>query len=452
MGRFNSFTSELKDTLYVTLEYPYVDKTYRDTYYSYFSSKLDAFPRNAIRLSFFEEQIPEEYFQDRTKVPDLQNKYLGFLVVRPTFPKVIGRNVIHPNAFKHVDHIGCKVAYNATANFVKLKSTGFPHSSQDGETISCAETTVWSILEYFGHKYPEYKPSLPSQINAILSRFSFERLVPSKGLTAGQISYALREYGFGVKIYSRSAYPDTFYRLMRTYVESGIPIIGVLQNIATGLGHAVNIIGREQISDTALQGLPVAEYLDNNVTLYDFGDLDLKYTFIDDNLAPYRMARLEAPVANYSDARFHGSELTNFIVPLYPRIYLEAGEAKTIVLSILRKLKLLANKDILIKTFLMSSRSFKNELSLNTSLNPVVKELLLSKSMPKFVWVTEISDRTMILQNLVQGMIVIDATEPKREGILAALLENKFLSKNLTKLEKIDVNLTPFTGFVNNLM
>jgi len=49
-----------------------------------------------------------------------------------------------------------------------------------------------------------------------LGRFSFERLVPSKGLTAGQISFALRELGFGVKIYSANAYKNDFLKLLRS--------------------------------------------------------------------------------------------------------------------------------------------------------------------------------------------------------------------------------------------
>jgi len=64
----------------------------------------------------------------------------------------------------------------------------------------------------FGTKYPDYTPVLPSKVNQVLGRFSFERLIPSKGLTAGQISYALKELGFGVKIYSENAYKQDFLK------------------------------------------------------------------------------------------------------------------------------------------------------------------------------------------------------------------------------------------------
>lgn len=47
---------------------------------------------------------------------------------------------------------------------VKLFIEGFPHSSQDSETITCAETTIWAAMEYFGTRYSDYKPVLPSTI------------------------------------------------------------------------------------------------------------------------------------------------------------------------------------------------------------------------------------------------------------------------------------------------
>ena len=39
----------LQDNLFVMVEYPYVDKTYRDTYCNYFASKKDDYPRNTPR-------------------------------------------------------------------------------------------------------------------------------------------------------------------------------------------------------------------------------------------------------------------------------------------------------------------------------------------------------------------------------------------------------------------
>jgi len=445
----NDFIGALKDTLSVFVEDPYVDKTYRDTYYNYFASKRDDYPRNTIRLSFFKDIIEDSNFRLSAKIVELQKSYLGFLVIRPTFPFIIGRNVLSPEAFKLNDFKICNVKYDATVNGVKLHVVGFPHSSQDQETITCAETTVWSLLEYFGNRYSEYSPSLPSQVNEVLGRFSFERLVPSKGLSAGQISYALREFGFGVKIYSKTAYGDDFEKLLRVYVESGIPIVGVVQNDV--IGHALNIIGRKNITKTAIDALKSVKTIGTNVNVFDFADIDVEYIFIDDNYPPYRSTKLETPSSYYTNPLWIDCKITNFIAPLYPKIYMEAGEARKTALSLIEQLNLIANKDILIKPFLASSRSFKNEVALNNSLDKDVKELLLSISMPKFVWVVEITDKTLIMSGLASGMVVLDATEPKRFGIIAALIENHYIANDLTTFKKIKLDLHNFSNFQNNL-
>lgn len=441
---------ELKHDLYVYTEHPYVDKVYRDSYYKYFASKRDEFSRDTIRLSFFKSKIEDIDFRDENRQTDLQEKYLGFIVIRPTFPNVIGRSVLSPEALNRINLLTCKVHYQTTVNSVKLSVYGFPHSSQDTETITCAETTVWGLLEYFGSKYPEYKPMLPTQINEMLGKFSTERLMPSNGLTAGQIAYALKEVGFGVKIYSRKAYDIEFEKIVRVYVESGIPIVGLLQN-NLGIGHALNIIGRQEISQDAINNLSPSKTIGTNVKVYEFEQLDIDYCYVDDNYPPYQTTKLSTPASYYSNQQWTGCHITSIIVPLYPKIYLEAGEAKKIAFTVIEQLNLIANKDILIKTFLASSRSFKNSLALNSTLEADAKELLLATVMPKFVWVMEISDKNQIINNLVSGMVIMDATEPKRPGIIAALIENTYIANDLTTFKKISLPLHPFTAYNENL-
>jgi hypothetical protein len=450
INNFKQTLTELRNDLYVCIEHPYVDKAYIDSYYKYFASKRDVFSRDTVRLSFFKTKIEEGDFRDFNKQIEIQDKYLGFIVIRPTFPNIIGRTVLNPVALNRIDLLTCKVHYPTTVNGVKLSINGFPHSSQDTETISCAETTVWGLLEYFGTKYPEYRPMLPTQINEMLGKFSTERLMPSNGLTAGQIAYALKEFGFGVKIYSRRAYGLEFEKIVRVYVESGIPIVGIVQNVQ-GIGHALNIIGRQEITHATIESLPIAVTIGANVNVYEFEQLDINYCFVDDNYPPYQSTKLNTPASYYTNPQWAGCQITSIIVPLYPKIYLEAGEAKKIAFTVIEQLNLIANKDILIKTFLASSRSFKNSISLNPSLDIDAKELLLATVMPKFVWVMEISDKNLIVNNQVSGMVIMDATEPKRPGIIAALIENTYIVNDLTTFKKISIPLHPFTTYSKNL-
>jgi hypothetical protein len=250
---------ELSDTCFLLAETNYVDKVYRDSYYTYYSSKLVPYKRDCVRISIFEGEVKEEYFTDNNYLSVIQKNYRGFIILRPTEPQIIGRSIISPMALKNNGFLSCSAKINTTVNSIKVRVDGFPHSSQDSETISCAETTLWAIMEYFGNKYPEYKPVLPSTIIKSLNKVSFERQVPSKGLNIQQMSFALKEFGFGTRIYSLGSYNNDFKRLLSTYIESGIPIIIAIDNRhkGGGIGHALLCIGRQKIEDENIERIRV---------------------------------------------------------------------------------------------------------------------------------------------------------------------------------------------------
>ena len=71
--RLHEFMKTLRPELVFLLETQYVDKDYRDIYYHYYSSKLQPFRRNCVRLSLFEPifnnadeffEVKQEVFQD----------------------------------------------------------------------------------------------------------------------------------------------------------------------------------------------------------------------------------------------------------------------------------------------------------------------------------------------------------------------------------------------------
>lgn len=445
INNVSNFTDYLKDDLKFLIEYPYVDKLYRDTYYNYYSSKTISYSRDCIRLSIFQEGITKE---DQLSSAILKTNYLGFLVLRPTFPKVIGRNIISPYAFKENDLHICNLNVPTTANFSKLTANGFPHSTQDTETITCAETTLWSIVEYFSNRYNYYSPLLPSEIHAILSQFAFERQIPSKGLQAAQISFALKKIGFGVRIYNRNAFTSEFDSYLRTYIESGIPVVGVIQNHR--IGHALNIIGRTSFDEDSYSSLP-KEKLRLDLEIKDISNCKTKLVFVDDNYPPYRTAEVNTPTSYYSSANWEGCIITSFIVPLYPKIYMEAGEARKISKDLLRLLGVYKNRGIAIKTYLTSSRSYKDYLLNLSNIDSSVKNILLSLSMPKFIWVTEIFDEGEFLNNKCEGLILLDATEPNEFHIIGSIFENTFLKKdNNSGYKTLQISKSTFQSF-NNL-
>ena len=275
------FVDELRDDLFVLIEYPYVDRVYRDSYYTYFASKHNAYFRDCIRVAFFSDKITERHFREEKFRARLQETFLGFAIIRPTFPNVIGRSWLHRRALVEAQFEQCSYTTNVLINGVKLDVAGFPHSSQDAESISCAETTIWALMEYFGSRYPDYKPTLPSHILRVLSRYAKQRLLPSSGLTVDQISFALKEFGFGTYIYSADdAYGDDLENIIATYVESGIPIIAAIANHT--VGHAIVMIGHEtdQTVDLNQQRSRTLTYADNTCVSYiDHTDIQRRTSF-----------------------------------------------------------------------------------------------------------------------------------------------------------------------------
>lgn len=416
----------LIDNVNCYFEYPYVDKVYRDSYYNFYSTKHNSTNRNCARISFFSQDVSLDDFRNPKLFERIQSGFFGYITIRPTFPNIIGRTMLSPKALLQNGFICCLARSNVEINGVKLFIDAFPHSSQDGETITCAETTIWSVMEYFGMKYPEYKPVLPSRINRVLSNFSFERQLPSRGLTTEQISYALKEFDFGTRLYSmhESTGDDhdneafsalEFRRLFGCYVQSGIPLIAAIENDT--LGHAIVIVGHKVIDHENID-LVVYEKTDvkadsGRISLYDYSDFIESYVAIDDNMSPYNIIPFEDPTINYNSVHFENCSIKNFIAPLYHKIYLEAGAARELMISFLENYNHnLPGEDIVLKLFFTSSRSFKAELNKKINMGVEANEIIIKSTMPKFIWVGIFTNPDLLRQTMANGLVVLDATEP----------------------------------------
>jgi hypothetical protein len=459
--------AQLKNNCYLVIEAPYVDRVFRNSYYNYFSTKLGSYNKDCIKVSIFDKEITAEDFRNKDRFGFLMVNFKGFFVVRPTLPQIFGRSVINPSALKKRNFNTCFSNISTTVNGVKLQVGGFPHSSQDSETITCAETTIWAIMEYFSHRYSEYQPVLPSKIIQILNKVSTERQVPSRGLAIQQISYALREFGFGTMVYSRDQYGDEFESILSCYIESGIPLVIAVQNQPPHqlIGHALICVGHEHV-DAEMMGDLTPILISNrnlegklkskNITIYDNDTLRKKFVFVDDNHPVYQKAFIDNPTGHYSTQAWRNCRVTNFVVPLHPRIYLEAYAAKKFVISFLVDgvVSLSDNTEIVLRFYLTSSRSYKDYLSFNATFDENIKDIIVEIPMPKFIWIAELSNKALAAENKSDGLMILDATEPNvfdnKPLIIAAFQGHlvKYSQKDCV-LQDNAVTLQPFTNFSN---
>lgn len=457
-NNIKDFMKDLRDDIFVVKETNYVDRVFRDSYYDYYSTKLRVHNRDCLRLSFFDVNIDAGFSLDNDK--NIEENYLGFLILRPQ-QKCIGRNVISRLARKGGQDIKiCKSEVPASCYGIKLKAEGFPHASQDTETMTCAQTTIWMLMEYFGNKYSLYKPTVSSEIEKILTPFVYERQLPSRGLNYNQVSVALREFGFGPRIYGlHDNQPETqkqFFELFACYIESGIPLAVALTD--SDCGHAVVCVGHENIAKSKVKLHPQSF---NGKTIYVWNKAvaESRFVFNDDNFPCYQLDFLSKPCERYTakKPKMSNLKMEQFIAPLYSKVYMEAdmaiGQSKQIVTSIL------PNVDgNIVRTLLTSSRTFREHLAHIQEFSDDQRKALLQIQLPKFVWLTEVSTEDQFMNNKVNSILLIDATGSQKgmavQNMVYLLSESRFyiFDSASKKIGYYDSSYaSEFSAFIGNL-
>lgn len=454
------YFSVLTPNLVVVVEYPYVDKVFRNSYYRYYAAKAQAVSRDCIRLSFLIDTIPS--LENQEMNPDIwENQYRGFMVLRPTQLNPVGRSGINPAIYKDNDFVICKTDLPSSVNGLKVSVEAFPASSQDSETMVCAETAVWALMEYYGNRYAEYSPVRPSHIIRLLKDKSFSRQLPSKGLTCEQICYVLKSLNFQPILHPIENNADGLFTIS-SFVESGIPAILAITNfeadgtcqVPQRVGHAILCIGHKNVSEKAING-GVAENM-GDFGVLDYDTLKKEFVFIDDNYPAYCTDFLDSPTERYPDQSWKACKIRQAIFPLYEKILLVPSLVKTMAKIYLKKFcNIVKGKEVTIRTFLASNRSYRNYVCRN-NMPQQMKERILNLYLPKFIWVVEISTREGLKHNYAEGLMLFDATEPTLTEFkaLEALYYNGidiYKDKGHMLGQNIAISNLSFNVYTNNL-
>lgn len=406
------FLATLREDLLLIVETDYDDPVYRDSYRNLYSTKLQSYPRYCVRLSFFEPfcSSVDEFLCQKTETIQEEGYYLGFLVVRPLY-QCIGRNAIDVRAKKEPwrNVAICKATIKSTCIGHKLSVKAFPHASQDAEHMSCAENSIWALLEYFGNKYAIYDPILPSVIINTLKDYKIERALLTSGLTYDQISILLKKRGFETKIYSEGN--PKFKELFTCYIESGLPLITCVEG--DNFGHAFVCIGKSSDVNVQVDNYQEEEINQTKYNLCYWNRNVNKFVVNDDNFPTYKIIDFNNPAEGYVDVK--NAKIKSFIVPLHDEIYLPAELAIDTTNALIG---IFGVTNSCIRTFLTTSRSYKRYIVNNDSFSMENKQALLQLDMPKFVWVSEFFDEASAKYGLTQGVFLLDATSNTRSGLL----------------------------------
>lgn len=424
----------------------HIDRSFRDTYYAYFSNQHFDVKRYSRRLSFIRGVIGASGFYSSNKdtQKEIAQNFMGACVINPLSTGVIGRTLIDPQFLISKSD---RPVYVRLSDF-KLHIYGkefsvkaFPYRMQDEETMRCAEVTLLNMLEYYSNSYIDYRNVVPSEILNMEQKHSHERVLPSRGTSYPVLTKILSEFGFSPRLYSLSAIErynlsqvtqeDELKRLLHYYIESGIPVaLNLLPIGNNGAGHSMVCIGHGNVNPDLIKKAKKHKWISwehrkHCHPIIDSADFYDRYVIVDDNQPVYRV-RSFRQLSLYPDMK-----VENIAVPLYKRMFLDASDASAIVRTVLHHEQLgidnwsdgflKPQEDVIIRLFMASSKSLKEYRS-GTLMNMFAREAYAMVPMPRFVWVCEIYRENDYDALNAFAEIVIDATSVPGRGHTARSL------------------------------
>ena len=463
-------------TMYV--EEDYVDRQYRDSYYTYFSQKYGEYKKNCIRLAFFSKHLNPSDFRNYKK--KIEKFFVGVIVLRPLRVGNIGQTLLNP-AKLNVEGYVRTGWYRTIILGRKLKITAFPFSSQDDESITCAENALFNLMHYYSHKYSEYRLLMPSDILKYVEEAGYERVLPSSGISEANLARVLSKAHFYPRLYHWTDKNNDFNEFLYSYIESGIPLLLSIPNhVVTCIGHGccqqydkgsllknvtpVKIekeveddvaIGKEAEDENPIEKDYVETYYLSTATL--FPDIIV----MDDNKTPYYKTNLKDVVLEYSDTDdINVNEMTEdsldkkmkeelkkaaLIVPLYKRIFTDVANARAIFETLflqkeafLKRIREAYNdltwglekkNPIVYRMFLTASRSYKSFKGMY-SIDKNLKDFYMECHLPRFIWIMEIGTLDSFEKEMARVEITLDATSSiasKNSSILSIRYKHHFL-------------------------
>lgn len=483
----------------VVLEDHYVDRVYRDSYYFYYSGKHFTYSRFCKRLSLFYGKLEKDFAE--YSMEELNELFIGTIVIRPLPEQSIGRTLLNPEYFLKDGEIAYirMATYSVTVYGKKLDVEAFPYSMQDGETTSCAEITILNLLDYYSQSYPEYHYLLPSEISHLAEKSSYERKTPTRGMSYECISKIFCEAGFYPRLYStQKMSKNKFHHILSYYIESGIPVALGLK-LPNESKHSIICIGHMKSDTSRIGEILNCSRDDKNseaIWVSDTADLIDAYCIMDDNKKPYCISRCIEK--NYNEPKkgtfleLDGYELEYMMVPLYKRMILEAADAYDICMSVISSSKLgiksfvnlwpmelksqllgdgiaeFGSKEnpIIVRLYMASSRTFRKMRDIKfMQNNKEIQDFYNLTVFPKFVWVCELSSKKMYPKGDEEGSaigeIIIDATSSADAKLDSVILINyphslyRRMPENFFKKDKVSFeevkNWNPFPIFRSNL-
>jgi hypothetical protein len=388
----------------VLIEYPYLDKDYRSTYYNFYAKKGRRYRLDSIRIHFFGGTVTfhaDTLDLSRPNADDkLHEDYYGFLTLRPTDVGTIGRTVISADAIKHAEGQVLWAEHKLHLLGHDLYVKGFPWMQQHQDIAVCAHVACWAILRHYSERYRRYREFLTHDITKLAHRSDPGGLVPSLGLHvehAEAMFSAAGTYPLVIFHENDPGKPEErkkFLRQMFAYLDSGLPLF-----LAIGAEHAVVAAGYKWTMPPP----------GGRAFLYSW-DMVSDLVTIDDNHMPY----YPLSAAPWAEQRYSFDDINAYIVPLPEKIFFPAEAVDNLIPTMkshLPEIQFPADDETVLRFFLMTAAGLRRAMRERASeYDPDLIVEIMQLPLAQFVWVAEFSTQHEWGGSVVSARAIIDAT------------------------------------------
>ena len=414
----------------IIIEYPYYDSEYLSNYYNHYSQKFKHYPKECCRLHI-----------------ENHENHLGYITLRPTAHGTkIGKTFLSPDAFVNGKAYLMMTDFTAHVLGQRLPISCFPWKKQEVDISCCAHTATWTVLKYFGNRNKNYSDTSIGEI-VEKTKNDWGRKTPTMGLTPVQVSDILKEYGFSPIIIGKKNKHSIDEIL--AYIESGLPIVLFLN--MTPENHAISLIGHGEV-DLDLIGDSVIE-ADSGVILSS--KLIKSVYAMDDRLFPYIKVPKGLPDSQ-SGVDYGLYQFDYAVVPLHARMQLSYKDVYSKMIAWANDPGFSFGEHPVCRIYITSSKSVKEHAFKNDSMNEELRNIILSLSMPRFVWCIDFADTASYKAGKTTGRIIIDSTSATLEEEPWILKHNvnivhyRDFDDHCKEYRKV-MTISPYNMYVHNL-
>ena len=184
----------------VVVEHEYPDIDYAAAFASFYSHAFRPFAKACTRFLFFEKP-----FTDVTAIGNkaLTGRFLGFIVLWPTDPPVIGRSVLEFPRTARREELRVEAPYKVHVFGQELEITSAMFASKDHGVSACASITTWLATDLMHCKFD--LPTTSSTEITLLATGNDPKYGPpmpqTGGLDTSQIIRALVQLDYSPWVY-----------------------------------------------------------------------------------------------------------------------------------------------------------------------------------------------------------------------------------------------------------